>query len=73
MQSPYLHFTTLRHNTAHQISDKLQYMPLRGCQLSRGGTGKHPTRLIAPQEIPVVEGVNAREVDFTLSTSSPSL
>ena len=73
MQNRYLHFTTLRRKTAHQICDKSQYMPLRGCKLSRGGKGKHPTRLIALQKVPVVEGVSARKVDFTLSASSPSL
>lgn len=73
MQSPYLHFTSLTHKTANLSCDKSQYMPLRGCSLSRGEKGKPHTTLIAPQEMPVVAGINAREMDFTLSASCPVL
>lgn len=55
------------------VSGKSQYMPLSCCLLSRQGEGKHPIRLIAPQETPVVAGVNARFMDFTLSASWPVL
>lgn len=71
MQNRYLHFTTLRHKTAHQICDKSQYMPLRGCKLSRGGKGKHPTRLIALQKVPIVEGGQCQESGFHIKCFIP--